>query len=101
MVVLARSRRLPQTAEEQFAADALAGLTATPKNLPPKYFYDAEGSALFERITALPEYYPTRCEMQILRDTRRATSSIWGLRPRFSWMTTTPGRFFASFGRAE
>jgi dimethylhistidine N-methyltransferase len=67
MVALARSRRLPQSAEEQFATDALAGLTATPKSLPPKYFYDAEGSALFEQITELPEYYPTRCEMQILR----------------------------------
>ena len=68
MVALARSRRLPQSAEEHFAADVLAGLTATPKSLPPKYFYDAEGSALFEQITELPEYYPTRCEMEVLRD---------------------------------
>ena len=43
-------------------ADALAGLTATPKSLPPKWFYDAQGSALFEKITELPEYYPTRAE---------------------------------------
>jgi L-histidine Nalpha-methyltransferase len=48
-------------------ADALAGLTATPKTLPPKWFYDAEGSALFEKITELPEYYPTRAERSILR----------------------------------
>ncbi|HXT92686.1 MAG TPA: L-histidine N(alpha)-methyltransferase [Trebonia sp.] len=48
-------------------ADALAGLTATPKSLPPKWFYDAEGSALFEKITELPEYYPTRAERSILR----------------------------------
>jgi L-histidine Nalpha-methyltransferase len=68
MVALARPRRLPQTAEEHFAADVLAGLTASPKRLPPKYFYDAEGSRLFERITDLPEYYPTRCEIKILRD---------------------------------
>ena len=47
-------------------ADALAGLTATPKSLPPKWFYDAQGSALFEKITALPEYYPTRAERSIL-----------------------------------
>jgi L-histidine Nalpha-methyltransferase len=69
MVALARSprRSSPRSAEDQLAADVLAGLTATPKRLPPKYFYDAEGSALFERITALPEYYPTRCEMEILR----------------------------------
>ena len=51
-----------------FAADVVAGLTATPKRLPPKYFYDVAGSELFERITTLPEYYPTRCELGILRD---------------------------------
>jgi L-histidine N-alpha-methyltransferase len=49
-------------------ADALAGLTATPKSLPPKWFYDAQGSALFEKITELPEYYPTRAERSILRE---------------------------------
>ena len=48
-------------------ADALAGLTATPKSLPPKWFYDAQGSALFEKITELPEYYPTRAERSILQ----------------------------------
>ena len=48
-------------------ADARAGLTATPKSLPPKWFYDANGSALFEKITELPEYYPTRAERSILR----------------------------------
>jgi L-histidine Nalpha-methyltransferase len=48
-------------------ADALAGLTATPKSLPAKWFYDAQGSALFEKITELPEYYPTRAERSILR----------------------------------
>jgi L-histidine N-alpha-methyltransferase len=47
-------------------ADALAGLTATLKSLPPKWFYDAQGSALFEKITELPEYYPTRAERSIL-----------------------------------
>ena len=76
MVALARSRRLPQTAEEHFAADVLAGLTAAPKSLPPKYFYDAEGSALFEQITELPEYYPTRCEMQILRNHARDIAQL-------------------------
>jgi L-histidine Nalpha-methyltransferase len=48
-------------------ADARAGLTATPKSLPPRWFYDAQGSALFEKITNLPEYYPTRAERSILR----------------------------------
>jgi L-histidine Nalpha-methyltransferase len=46
--------------------DARAGLTATPKTLPPKWFYDARGSELFERITELPEYYPTRAERAAL-----------------------------------
>ncbi|MDR3034635.1 MAG: L-histidine N(alpha)-methyltransferase, partial [Kitasatospora sp.] len=46
--------------------DARAGLTATPKSLPPKWFYDATGSALFEKITELPEYYPTKAERAIL-----------------------------------
>jgi dimethylhistidine N-methyltransferase len=52
----------------QFAADVIAGLTATPKRLSPKYFYDSAGSELFERITEQPEYYPTRCEIAILNE---------------------------------
>jgi len=60
----ARSR--PQISE--FARDVIAGLTADPKTLPAKYFYDDHGSALFEQITALPEYYPTRTELGILID---------------------------------
>ncbi|AXI76728.1 L-histidine N(alpha)-methyltransferase [Peterkaempfera bronchialis] len=46
--------------------DVLHGLTADPKWLPPKWFYDARGSELFEEITRLPEYYPTRAERAIL-----------------------------------
>ncbi|WFE21481.1 L-histidine N(alpha)-methyltransferase [Solwaraspora sp. WMMD937] len=46
--------------------DARAGLTADPKWLPPKWFYDKYGSELFERITTLPEYYPTRAERAAL-----------------------------------
>ena len=56
----------PPEASGPFAADVIAGLTAKPKRLPPKYFYDAAGSALFERITQLPEYYPTRSELGLL-----------------------------------
>jgi L-histidine Nalpha-methyltransferase len=48
-------------------SDVLTGLSGTPKSLPPKWFYDARGSELFERITDLPEYYPTRSEREILR----------------------------------
>ncbi|MEV4812355.1 L-histidine N(alpha)-methyltransferase [Micromonospora avicenniae] len=46
--------------------DVRAGLTAEPKRLPPKWFYDARGSELFEEITRLPEYYPTRAERAVL-----------------------------------
>ena len=48
--------------------DVLDGLTATPKSLPPKWFYDSVGSDLFDQITRLPEYYPTRAEAEILAD---------------------------------
>lgn len=47
-------------------AEVLGGLTAEPKTLPPKLFYDATGAELFERITTLPEYYLTRAELEIL-----------------------------------
>jgi L-histidine N-alpha-methyltransferase len=53
-------------AEAALAADVRAGLTAHPKNLPPKWFYDARGSELYEEITGLPEYYPTRTERALL-----------------------------------
>jgi L-histidine N-alpha-methyltransferase len=56
----------PGALAEQLARDVRAGLTATPKTLPPKYFYDAHGSELFDRITRLPEYYPFRAERTIL-----------------------------------
>jgi dimethylhistidine N-methyltransferase len=49
-----------------FADDVMAGLLAEPKRLPPKYFYDQRGSRLFEEITRLAEYYPTRTETAIL-----------------------------------
>lgn len=53
--------------EQAMADDVRAGLTSLPKRLPSKYFYDARGSELFERITELPEYYQTRTELAILR----------------------------------
>jgi len=61
-------------------SDALAGLTATPKTLPPKWFYDAQGSALFEKITELPEYYPTRAERAILRFAAAEIAALSGAR---------------------
>ena len=51
---------------DDLLGDALAGLAATPKRLPSKYFYDARGSRLFEAITRQPEYYPTRVETTLL-----------------------------------
>src|SRR5450830_1424179 len=70
MVALARSSRpQPQITEASaFENDVLEGLSTTPKRVPAKYFYDDADSQLFERITEMPEYYPTRCEMRILRD---------------------------------
>jgi L-histidine Nalpha-methyltransferase len=56
------------TEASSFLDDVLRGLSASPKVLPPKHFYDAEGSLLFERICELPEYYPTRTEMAIMRE---------------------------------
>ncbi|RRJ82840.1 L-histidine N(alpha)-methyltransferase [Aestuariirhabdus litorea] len=53
---------------DRFAEDVIAGLSQRPATLAPKYFYDERGSALFEAITELPEYYPTRTEIGILRD---------------------------------
>lgn len=49
-----------------FLLDVLSGLAGTQKAIPPRWFYDEEGSKLFEDITRLPEYYPTRCERAIL-----------------------------------
>ena len=48
------------------ADDVRSGLSRYPRELPPKYFYDARGSELFEQITALPEYYPSQVEQDIL-----------------------------------
>jgi L-histidine Nalpha-methyltransferase len=61
------TRTLPEDATDAaLRADVLEGLNHTPRTLPPKWFYDARGSELFEQITALPEYYPTRAEREIL-----------------------------------
>jgi uncharacterized SAM-dependent methyltransferase len=58
-----------------FAGDVIDDLSQHPKRLSPKYFYDAAGSELFEQITLLPEYYPTRTELSILRDRGSAISA--------------------------
>ncbi|GAA2627322.1 L-histidine N(alpha)-methyltransferase [Dactylosporangium fulvum] len=63
---------------EALRADVRAGLSASPKWLPPKYFYDARGSELFEEITRLPEYYPTRAEREILTDHAATVARVTG-----------------------
>ncbi|MFK4071551.1 L-histidine N(alpha)-methyltransferase [Streptomyces sp. NPDC029674] len=75
------TRTLPEDATDAaLRADVLHGLTRTPKTLPPKWFYDARGSALFEEITTLPEYYPTRAEREILVDRSALIAEITGAR---------------------
>ncbi|KMS71179.1 histidyl-tRNA synthetase [Streptomyces viridochromogenes] len=75
------TRTLPEDATDAaLRADVLKGLTSTPKALPPKWFYDAQGSELFEKITELPEYYPTRAEREILVDRAGEIAAATGAR---------------------
>jgi dimethylhistidine N-methyltransferase len=74
---LAKAHRFDE-ATSAFAHDVLEGLAQQPKRLSPKYFYDVAGSELFEQITRLPEYYPTRTELGILRDRGAEICSILG-----------------------
>lgn len=67
---------LPDEQTCVFARDAIEDLSHHPKRLSPKYFYDAAGSELFEAITRLPEYYPTRTELSILRHRGGEIASI-------------------------
>ena len=71
-------------------ADALAGLAAPRKTLPCKWLYDAEGCRLFEEITRLPEYYPTRTEVKILTEQAPAIAAAVG-----------PGRAVVEFGPGD
>ncbi|MFG3409977.1 L-histidine N(alpha)-methyltransferase [Streptomyces sp. NPDC048142] len=75
------TRTLPVDATDAaLRADVLSGLTRHPKTLPPKWFYDARGSELFEEITRLPEYYPTRAEREILQDRAEEIAAASGAR---------------------
>ncbi len=64
----------PDDLRAALRADADRGLRADPKDIPPKWFYDHHGSQLFDEITRLPEYYPTRCERAILAARARPKS---------------------------
>ena len=79
------------SAELAFLADVRDGLSKPQKTLSPKYFYDAAGSALFESITRLPEYYPTRTEIGIL-DRRGPRSRRCCRRRRPSWSSAAARR---------
>src|SRR3981081_1806649 len=72
---LAKTHRFDEQTSA-FASAVIDGLSQHPKRLSPKYFYDATGSELFEQITLLPEYYPTRTELSILRDRGSAIAAI-------------------------
>jgi L-histidine N-alpha-methyltransferase len=66
------------SAAQALRRDVLEGLSQIPKTLPPKWFYDSVGSDLFDQITRLPEYYPTRTEAQILRDRSAEIAAVSG-----------------------
>jgi dimethylhistidine N-methyltransferase len=70
------------TPVSRFLTDVLDGLSKTPKRLSPKYFYDREGSLLFDAICELPEYYPTRVELAILEANATAIADACGERVR-------------------
>jgi L-histidine N-alpha-methyltransferase len=70
----------PDAAGADLRADVLQGLTRSAKELPPKWFYDARGSDLFEEITRLPEYYPTRAEREILKARAAEIAAATGAR---------------------
>lgn len=70
--------------KNQFLHDVVDGLTSSPKHLDAKYFYDANGDKLFQQIMQCPEYYPTRCEMEILQQQRREiTGAVNALLKRY------------------
>ncbi len=68
----------PAELQAALRADVAAGLTSAPKELPPKWFYDGRGSDLFDQITRLPEYYPTRCERSILAERAEEVARLSG-----------------------
>ena len=74
----ADGRRPPFAADPAFRHDVMNGLAARPKAIPPRWFYDREGSALFEEITRLPEYYVTRTERALLQGAAAEIAALVG-----------------------
>jgi L-histidine Nalpha-methyltransferase len=71
-------RLMPADLRAALRRDAQVGLTATPKSMPPVWFYDDRGSALYEQITRLPEYYPFRTEQLLLEDVAEQVAKVAG-----------------------
>jgi L-histidine Nalpha-methyltransferase len=78
MGVMLSNHLAADSANQALRRDVLHGLSQTPKSLPPKWFYDEAGSDLFDKITRLPEYYPTRTEAHILRARAAAIADASG-----------------------
>jgi L-histidine N-alpha-methyltransferase len=78
MSISLASHLAPATLADALAADVRAGLTAVPKTLPPKWFYDERGSELFDAITRLPEYYPTGAERALLAERSDEIADVSG-----------------------
>src|SRR5207249_4525396 len=68
----------PDDIRDALRADVFAGLRRSPKQLPPKWFYDDIGSELFDKITRLTEYYPTEAERAALRDAAAEIAALSG-----------------------
>ena len=75
----------------EFREAVLAGLARTPRAIPAKFLYDARGSALFDQICELPEYYLTRTETGILRRMRRRDLPCWPA-PAARWSSSAAAR---------
>lgn len=74
----------PQTYTAAFAEDVLEGLTAKKKHLSSKYFYDDNGSHIFQQIMKMPEYYPTNCEFEILSEQSEQILERLGFKGKFN-----------------
>ncbi len=86
-MLLEHDQKTPPVADAALRADVLAGLATRPRAIPARWFYDRRGSELFERITDLPEYYPTRTERGILSARAGEIAALAG-----------PGRVVVEFG---
>jgi L-histidine Nalpha-methyltransferase len=95
----------PLVSLPEYADEVLRGLSSARKTLPCKLFYDARGSALFEQITLLPEYYPTRKELEILRDRSHEIARAVGLPVSIielgAGTATKTGTLLSAFSRGQ